>query len=434
MRPASGRNGPERAGRRPPIASGASIKRCVRTLGLPPRQRRAKSERRLTAGRPVPTRLVSLALGMALAILGTQDLARADVHDAPWLWAFAEGQTRIRLQWSRGSDAVIDHKIEVCAELDAGDCDETDWTVLVADHPQEPSFTRSNRYKHEGLPAGSTRHYRVSSRNDDGLGAPSTVWSATTNSMVLVPGCAGAFWSAEVTVARSVVFDKRGYISPSLGSISDSEFSRRAATHMVTQLYFNQTSRFEEVNYGWTPDYHFAITTALPETRLGDFVLYVGEVTLPFGSVTAHSTQTYGESYRWGSAEYEDTFDYVAGDKVTVCLTDAAPIVTLVLTPDSISENGGSSTVTATVEQGSADPFTVTVSAVPPAGTGDLTLSDEQGPDFPGKCDGKHRRGHHHRREQRRGCARQDGDREGRAVIGGTSDRPGRCDVDDHRR
>ena len=47
------------------------------------------------------------------------------------------------------------------------------------------------------------------------------------------------------------------------------------------------------------------------------------------------------------------------------------------LTPDSISESGASnsSTVTATVEQASADPFTVTVSTVPPAGTGDFMLS-----------------------------------------------------------
>ena len=312
---------------------------------------------------------------MAVAILGTHDLAHADVPRAPILWALEEGQTRIRLQWNSRGDEVIDHKIEVCAELDAGDCD--DWTVLVADHPQEPSSTRSNMYKHEGLPAGSTRHYRVSSRNDDGFGDPSTVRSATTNSMVLVPECAAAFWSAEVTVARGLVFDKRGYMSPSFGSISDSGFSRRAATYTVTQLYFNQTSRFAEKNYGWTPDYHFAITTALPESRLGDFVLYVGEVTLPFGSVSAHSTQTYGESYRWGSAAYKDTFDYVAGDRVTVCLTDAAPIVTFVLTPDSISENGDSSTVTATIEQASEDPFTVTVSAEPvsPAGTGDFMLS-----------------------------------------------------------
>ena len=183
MRLVSGRNGPERAGRRPPITGGASMKRCVQALGLPARQRRARAEGTETRGQHVRTRRVSLALVIAIAILGTQDLAHADVPSAPHLWPFVEGQTRIRLQWNRGSDEVIDHKIEVCAELAAGDCDETDWTVLVANHPQEPSSTRSNIYKHEGLPAGSTRHYRVSSRNSDGLGPTSRVWSATTNSM-----------------------------------------------------------------------------------------------------------------------------------------------------------------------------------------------------------------------------------------------------------
>ena len=398
MRLVSGRNGPERAGRRSPITGGASMKRCVRALGLSGRQRRARAEGTETRGQHVRTRRVSLALVMAIAILGTQDLAHADVPSAPHLWPFVEGQTRIRLQWNRGSDEVIDHKIEVCAELAAGDCE--DWTVLVADHPQEASSTRGNVYMHEDLPAGSTRHYRVSSRNDDGMSVPSTVRSATTNSKVLVPECADAFWSAEVTVARGVVFDKRGYMSPSFGSISPYEFSRREATYEVKQLYFNQTSRFEEENYGWTPDYHFAISTALPETRLGDFVLYVGEVTLPFGSVTTHSRQTYGESYRWGSAEYGGTFDYVAGDRVKVCLTDAAPIVTLVLTPDSISENGASnsSTVTATVEQASADPFTVTVSTVPPAGTGDFILSTNKVLTFAANATVSSWDGHHHRR------------------------------------
>ena len=152
MRLVSGRNGPERAGRRPPITGGASMKRCVRALGLSGRQRRARAEGTETRGQHVRTRRVSLALVIAIAILGTQDLAHADVPSAPHLWPFVEGQTRIRLQWNRGSDEVIDHKIEVCAELAAGDCDETDWTVLVADHPQEPSSTRGNMYKHEGPP------------------------------------------------------------------------------------------------------------------------------------------------------------------------------------------------------------------------------------------------------------------------------------------
>ena len=53
------------------------------------------------------------------------------------------------------------------------------------------------------------------------------------------------------------------------------------------------------------------------------------------------------------------------------------PAVTLVLTPASIGENGGVSTVTATVTPASSEAFTVTVAAaaVDPAVAGDFTLS-----------------------------------------------------------
>ena len=52
--------------------------------------------------------------------------------------------------------------------------------------------------------------------------------------------------------------------------------------------------------------------------------------------------------------------------------------MTLVLDPASISEDGGASTVTATVAQGVADPFEVAVSAEAesPATTADFTLSE----------------------------------------------------------
>ena len=57
--------------------------------------------------------------------------------------------------------------------------------------------------------------------------------------------------------------------------------------------------------------------------------------------------------------------------------TPTPPAVTLVLTPSSISENGGVSTVTATVSPASATAFAVTVSAaaVSPAVAGDFTLA-----------------------------------------------------------
>ncbi len=56
---------------------------------------------------------------------------------------------------------------------------------------------------------------------------------------------------------------------------------------------------------------------------------------------------------------------------------DAEPTVTLVLTPASIDENGGASTVTATLDRPSSEATTVTVSVSPdsPAVAGDYTLS-----------------------------------------------------------
>ena len=66
-------------------------------------------------------------------------------------------------------------------------------------------------------------------------------------------------------------------------------------------------------------------------------------------------------------------------DAVLSVLDDDAPptpTVTLLLRPDSIGEDGGTSTVTATVSPASPEPFTVTVSAVPvaPADDGDIIL------------------------------------------------------------
>ena len=68
-----------------------------------------------------------------------------------------------------------------------------------------------------------------------------------------------------------------------------------------------------------------------------------------------------------------------APSDVTLTITDdeSAPVVTLVLTPDSIGENGGVSTVTATASPASSEAFTVTVSAdaVSPSVAGDFELA-----------------------------------------------------------
>ena len=62
-------------------------------------------------------------------------------------------------------------------------------------------------------------------------------------------------------------------------------------------------------------------------------------------------------------------------------------MVTLMLTPQMISENGGVSTVTATVSPASSEAFTVSVSAsaVSPAVAGDFN-ADRNHAEFCGQC------------------------------------------------
>ncbi|MDE0219506.1 MAG: hypothetical protein OXJ90_09565, partial [Spirochaetaceae bacterium] len=357
-----------------------------------------------------------LASLVVAAILGLPDLAHADPPGRVWLFAFVDGQTRIDLQWSRNRNAdppVQDHKIEACKETADNDCrdaDDTDWATLVAAHPQETSTRHSNKYTHTGLLEGETWHYRVWSRNDDGYVTAENRGeaTATTASMPMHmdesdnPTCDGARWKAYMTVATFGAYDDQGYRNYGDGALDNQSFMLGDTNYTVTQIYYDH----ERTNYPtrqgrwyFPASYHFAVTEyPFDPGKLEDLTLYVGDMMLPLSSYGSHSTQGFGEAYRWGwsnrrwtdgmeQSPYDNTFDYRDGDKVMVCLTDTAPVVTLVLTPDSISESGSSnsSTVTATLEQAVDSAFTVTVSAeaVSPAVAGDFTLSTNKILTFP---------------------------------------------------
>ena len=130
-----------------------------------------------------------------------------------------------------------------------------------------------------------------------------------------------------------------------------------------------------------------ALALAGTATQGEDYRLDSTTVVLPAGTGTEASTAMVTVvGLDDGIAEADETIliggtlDGVAfGTQQTVTIEDdeGAPVVTLVLTPDSIGENGGVSTVTATVSPASAEAFTVTVSAaaVAPAVAGDLTLA-----------------------------------------------------------
>ncbi len=107
--------------------------------------------------------------------------AAAGTPGAPTgLSATANGQTRIDLSWtapmSDGGSTITGYKIEVSA--DAGSI----WSTLVTN-----SDSATTTHEHTGLSAGATRRYRVSAINSVGVGAVSTVASATT-SAATAPG------------------------------------------------------------------------------------------------------------------------------------------------------------------------------------------------------------------------------------------------------
>ena len=90
----------------------------------------------------------------------------ATVPGAPAaLGASAYGTTAIDLSWSapadNGGSNIIDYKIEVSS--DGG----SNWTTLAYRKHYRPI------YRHTGLTAGTTRHYRVSAINAVGTGLPS---------------------------------------------------------------------------------------------------------------------------------------------------------------------------------------------------------------------------------------------------------------------
>ena len=116
----------------------------------------------------------------AINAVGTgnpSNVATETTRDAPGsptnLTATANGQTQIDLLWtepaSNGGSPITGYQIDVSANRGAT------WTMLV-----ENSQSTATTYPHEGLTAGTTRHYQVRAINAIGTGPASNVDHATT--------------------------------------------------------------------------------------------------------------------------------------------------------------------------------------------------------------------------------------------------------------
>ena len=107
------------------------------------------------------------------------------------LSANAMGRDRINLSWTApsmdGGSAITGYRIESSA-------DGATWTDLVAD-----TGSTTTAYSHTGLPAGATRHYRVSAINVEGTSDASDTANATTDDF---PDVTVQFGAATYTVAE----------------------------------------------------------------------------------------------------------------------------------------------------------------------------------------------------------------------------------------
>ena len=126
---------------------------------------------------------------------------------------------------------------------------------------------------------------------------------------------------------------------------------------------------------GSTFDSAQAITLVLggTATQGADYTVSATDLTLPAGSSSVTVTVTGLDDGLFEGGEtvlisgLHDGAAFGAVQTVTIADDEAPPVLTLVLTPDSIVEDGGTSTVTATLSSALTEPFTVTVAVEPDA-------------------------------------------------------------------
>ena len=173
--------------------------------------------------------------------------------------------------------------------------------------------------------------------------------------------------------------------------ITDEE-SPPVVTLMLTPQMISENGGVSTVTATVSPASSEAFTVSVSASAIspavaGDFMLT--GTTLSFAANATKSTGTVTITAVDNAVDSPDKMVRVSGTvslsgadapvDVTLIITDeeSSPVVTLLLTPQMISENGGVSTVTATVSPASSEAFTVTVSAsaVSPAVAGDFMLT-----------------------------------------------------------
>ena len=207
-----------------------------------------------------------------------------------------------------------------------------------------------------GLSAGTEYAVQVRAVNDDGDGA----WSMGTREFTLAAIPQVTIAAASATEGSAVMFTvtlsattTADVTVPYSTSVESGDTATLSATEPGGADFVNVNSAAITIQAG-------SMTGTIPISTTNDTVDEPNETfTVTLGTPINATPGT------------------TTAAKGTITDNDATPAATLVLNPTSISEDGGSSTVTATLDRASSEATTLTVSAmaVSPAVAGDFTLS-----------------------------------------------------------
>ena len=266
------------------------------------------------------------------------------------LAAAAAGPFAIALSWSApaytGTGELQGYRIEMSA--DGG----VNWSELVAD-----SGDTATTYLHDGLQAEQTRHYRVQAIGTGGhRGLESAVAGGTSApgiravEITSTPASRDTYGSGEeivvtVTFSRSVIL-LQPMLALGLGGGTVSATCRESDDNRCTA----------------DPSVELSYTV-----QAGDLDrdgIEIGADALAAGGTLDEAADPVDLSHAAGGV--------YPGHRVA-----GTPLMSLMLEPAAIFENGGRSTVTARLSSPVTEPFAMTVTAAPvaPAGVGDFVLS-----------------------------------------------------------
>ena len=221
------------------------------------------------------------------------------------------------------------------------------------DGPQDVSGTNATI---GGLSAGTEYAVQVRATNDDGDGA----WSAGAKDFTLATIPQVSIAPAAATEGSAVMFTvtlsattTADVTVPYSTSVESGDTATLSSSAPGGADFANITNAEVTIQAG-------SMTGTIPISTTSDTVDEPDETfTVTLGTPT------------------NGTLGTTTAAKGTITDNDATPAATLVLNPTSISEDGGSSTVTATLDRASSEATTLTVSAmaVSPAVAGDFTPS-----------------------------------------------------------